>query len=284
VKFIVTVFCYDYRGRMIDSAEPQSSLRRALGLLRLVGAAEAGGIRLKDLAEQAGCSQPTAHRALQDLAAEGFVEQIGKRYRLALDFFVLAARAGHADGLRDLAKPVLLRLSATLTDTIFLLVRNGYDAVCLDRIEGPFPIRSFTGDIGGKVPLGLGQGSLAILAHLPEAEREAVIRFNVPRLLDRGFLDEAALRVELEKAREQGWVNLNTGLIPGMAGLGVPVFDAQGRAVAALSVGTLADRLRPERLPGVVAILKTEAATLGAMLNPFDTALRHPSRSLSSVA
>jgi len=274
----------DYTTRMIDSAEPLSSLRRALGLLRLVGATDASGIRLKDLAEQAGCSQPTAHRALQDLAAEGFVEQVGKRYRLALDFFVLAARAGQAGGLRDLAKPVLLRLSATLTDTIFLLVRNGYDAVCLDRIEGPFPIRSFTGDIGGKVPLGLGQGSLAILAHLPEAEREAVIRFNVPRLLDRGFLDEAALRVALDAARMQGWVNLNTGLIPGMAGLGVPIFDAQGRVVAALSVGTLADRLRPERLPGVVAILKAEAAALGAMLNPFDPALRHPSRSLSAVS
>lgn len=269
--------------RMADSPETLSSLRRALGLLRLVGAADAGGIRLKDLAAAAGCSQPTAHRALQDLAAEGFVEQVGKRYRLALDFFVLAARAGQAGGLRDLARPVLLRLSATLADTIFLLVRNGYDAVCLDRIEGPFPIRSFTGDIGGKVPLGLGQGSLAILAHLPEAEREAVIRFNVPRLLDRGFLDEAALRVELAKAREQGWVNLNTGLIPGMAGLGVPVFDAGGRVVAALSVGTLAERLRPERLPGVVAILRAEAATLSATINPFDAALRHPSRSLSAV-
>lgn len=270
---------------MDDSPQTVSSLRRALGLLRIVAAADPAGIRLKDLTEAAGCSQPTAHRALQDLIAEGFAEQVagGKRYRLALDFFVLAARAGLAGGLRDLARPVMLRLSATLNDTIFLLVRNGYDAVCIDRIEGPFPIRSFTGDIGGKVPLGLGQGSLAILAHLPEQEREAVIRFNVPRLLDRGFLDEAGLRMAIETARSQGWVNLNTGLIPGMAGLGVPVFDAEGRAVAALSIGTTAERLRDERLPNVARMLQTEAATLGAQLNPFDTALRYPSRSLSSA-
>src|ERR1700753_3452986 len=132
-----------------------SSLRRALRLLRVPA-----GLRLKDIAEAAGCSQPTAHRALQDLIAEGFAEQIegGKRYRLALDFYVLGARAGRANGLRDLARPALLRLSATLSDTIFLLVRNGFDAVCLERVEGPFPIRSFTGDIGGKGPLGLGQG------------------------------------------------------------------------------------------------------------------------------
>ena len=262
-----------------------SSLRRALGLLRVLADGDPAGLRLKDIAEAALCSQPTAHRALQDLIAEGFAEQVagGKRYRLALDFYVLAARAGQANGLRDLARPALLRLSATLGDTIFLLVRNGFDAVCLDRVEGPFPIRSFTGDIGGKVPLGLGQGSLAILANLPEQEQEAVIRFNIPRLLDRGFLDEAALRSAIARARTQGWVNTSSGLIPGMAGLGVPVLDAERRAVAALSVGTLAERLSPERLPHVVKILQTEAQALAAKLNPFDAALRYPSRSLSTI-
>ncbi|PZU95235.1 MAG: IclR family transcriptional regulator [Chelatococcus sp.] len=270
---------------MTDPVPALSSLRRAIGLLRILSEAEAAGIRLKDLADAAGCSQPAAHRALQDFIAEGLVEQVagGKRYRLALDFFVLAARAGQADGLRDLARPALLRLSATLSDTIFLLVRNGYDAVCLDRVEGPFPIRSFSGDIGGKIPLGLGQGSLVILAYLPETERESVIRFNMPRLLDRGLLDEAALRIALDRARADGWVDLNSGLIPGMAGVAVPVFDAQGRVVAALSVGTLAERLKDDRLANVVGLLQAEAATLSAKLNPFDPALRYPSRSLSAV-
>jgi len=269
-----------------DRSLPPSSLRRALGLLRILAGSDPAGVRLKDIAEASGCSQPTAHRALQDLIAEGFAEQVagGKRYRLALDFFVLAARAGQAGGLRDIARPALLRLSATLSDTIFLLVRNGFDAVCLDRIEGPFPIRSFTGDIGGKVPMGLGQGSLAILAYLPDDEREAVIRFNMPRLLDRGFLDEAALRTALARTRDQGWVNLNTGLIPGMAGVGVPLFDAQNRVVAALSVGTTAERLSSERLPHVVKMLQAEAEAVAARLNPFDVALRYPSRSLGSIA
>lgn len=262
-----------------------SSLRRALRLLRVIAGGDPGGMRLKDIAEAIGCTHPTAHRMLQDLSAEGFVEQVAgsKRYRLTLDFFVLATQAGQYGGLRELARPVLLRLSATLRDTIFLLVRSGYDAVCLDRVEGPFPIVSFTGDIGGKVPLGVGQGSLAILAHLPESEREAVIHFNMPRLLDRGFIDEAGLRSAIVKAREQGWVNLNSGLIPGMAGLGVPVFDAGGRVVAALSVGTLAERLDDARMPNVVRILQSEARTLGAGINPFDPALRHPSRSLSTI-
>jgi len=241
-------------------------------------------MRLTDIAAISGMSQPTAHRALKALMAEGLVEQVGsgRKYRLALEFFVLAARAGHADGLRSTARPALLRLSSTLGDSVFLLVRSGFDAVCLDRVEGPFPIRTFTGDIGGKVPLGIGQGSLAILSHLPQDEREAVIRFNIPRLLDRGGFDEVGLRMQIESVRRTGFASFNTGLIPGMAGVGVPILDAEGRAVAALSIGTLSDRLEGERLPQVVEVLRKEADGIARHLNPFDPTLRYPARSLGS--
>jgi len=263
-----------------------SGIRRVLAVLKILGRGDGGGMRLTDVAAAIGLNQPSTHRALKALIAEGFVEQVAgsRKYRLALEFFVLAARAGQSDGLRNVARPALLRLSATLGDTVFLLVRNGFDAVCLDRVEGPFPIRSFTGDIGGKVPLGIGQGSLAILANLPDDEREAVIRFNIPRLLDRGFLDEVGLRMQVDHVRQLGWASLNTGLIPGMAGVGVPIIDAEGRAVAALSIGTLAERLREDRLPIVVKLLQKEAQDIARLLNPFDATLRYPARSLSGGA
>ena len=49
----------------------------------------------------------------------------------------------------------------------------------------------------------------------------------------------------------------------------------------ALSVGTIADRLNPERLPTVVALLQREAAQIGPRINPFDPVLRRPSQSLA---
>jgi len=266
------------------SEDTLSGIRRCLGLLKVLGSGNPQGMRLTDIATVSGLSQPSAHRALKALMAEGFVEQVGatRKYRLALDFFVLAAQAGHAGGLRSVARPALLRLSSTLSDSVFLLVRNGFDAVCLDRVEGPFPIRTFTGDIGGKVPLGIGQGSLAILSYLPEDERETIIRFNVPRLLDRGSFDEVGLRMQIQSVRKTGFASLNTGLIPGMAGVGVPIRDAEGRAVAALSIGTLSERLEGDRLPLVVELLKKEADGIGRQLNPFDPTLRYPTRSLGT--
>lgn len=255
-----------------------SSLHRAVEILRALARGTGDGLRVSELCKALGYTQATTHRLLQQLVAEGLVEQPaqGKRYRLGLDFFNLAARAGDAGGLRDHCRPALLRLGAALGDSVFLLVRSGFDAVCLDRWEGPFPIRSFTGDIGGRVPLGVGQGAMAILAHLPAAEADEVMRYNVPRLRSLGALDEVYLRTEAARVRSQGFANTNSGLIAGMAGAAVPVFDGTGRVVAALSVGTLSERLNPERLPVVVALLQREARALAAVINPFDKALRRP--------
>ena len=266
---------------MSDEDSASGSVQRAFALLRALAGTQGRGARVTHLAKQTGLTQATAHRLLQTLVAEGVVEQEAgsKLYRLGLDFFSLAAQAGNAMDLRSICRPSLLRLCASLGDTIFLLVRSGFDAVCLDRTEGPFP-RSFTGDIGGRIALGVGQGSLAILAFLPEAEREEVIRYNLPRVREFGVFDEVYLRTEIHRVRELGYAARNTGLLEGMAGAGVPVLDAHGRAVAALSVGTISSRLSPERLPAVIDLLKREATAIGARVNPFDTTLRRPSQSL----
>ncbi|MCQ4162059.1 IclR family transcriptional regulator [Roseomonas sp. GC11] len=261
----------------MSQTDPNSSLHRALGLLRLLGRQEGAALRLTDIATAAGLPRPTAHRMLRALTAEGFLDYDAqaRRYRLGIELFQIAARAGAPQGLRDLARPALLRLTAALGETLFLLVHNGYDAVCIERSAGPLPIRSFTGDIGGHVPLGLGQGSVAILAFLPPDEQDEIIRHNLQRLTpyDR---DEASLRAEIAQVRREGHAGGAAGVIPGMAGLAVPVLapGPEGRAVAALSVGTVTERLTPERRCAIAAILKREAAQIAARLNPFDPALR----------
>ncbi|MDP3522767.1 MAG: IclR family transcriptional regulator [Hydrogenophaga sp.] len=256
---------------------------RVFALIRALVAVQESGGRVTQLARAVGLTQGTTHRLLQSLVGEGMVEQDerSKLYRLSVNFFALAAQAGNPGDLRSLCRPALLRLCGSLGDSIFLLARSGFDAICLDRSEGPFPIRSFTGDIGGRVALGVGQGALAILAFLPEAEREEVIRFNLSRVREYGVFDEVYLRTEIERVRQQGYAGRNTGLLEGMAGVAVPILDSEGRAVAALSVGTIADRLNADRMPTVVELLKREAAAIGPRINPFDVTLRRPAQSLA---
>ncbi|PUB38068.1 IclR family transcriptional regulator [Pseudomonas sp. GV047] len=268
-----------------NNQSPEAGLTaasRLFAVLRALADTPEGGERVTQLAVRIGLSQPTTHRLLRSLIDEGMVEQDvnTKRYRLSLDLFALAARAQNAGNLRDLVRPALLRLSATLGESLILLARSGFDAICLDRTDGPYPIRTFTGDIGGRVALGVGQGSLAILAFLPDEERDAVISYNMPRLKDFHHYDEVFLRSEIENVRRAGYASRLTGALPGMAAVGVPIFDRSGRVVAAISASTISDRLGPDRLPAVVEILKREAEQVGSRISPFDPVSRNPSQML----
>ena len=255
----------------------RGAVHRSFQVLRAL-ASEKEGVRVTYLAKKLGLTQATTHRLLQSLILEGMVEQDAnnKLYRLSLELFCLGAQAGCMNDLRALVRPVLLRLNARLGDTVLMLVRSGFDAVCIDRVEGEYPIRTFTGDVGGRVALGVGQAGMVILGHLPPAESEEVLNFNLPRIRHFNVYDEVYMRTEMERARQGGCYGKSSGLLEGMAGLAVPVFDRTGLVIGALSVGTHASRLNAERLPIVRDMLLKEAAQLSAQINPFDVTLRRP--------
>jgi len=94
--------------------------------------------------------------------------------------------------------------------------------------------------------------------------------------------DEVSLRSEVELIRESGYAARRTGLLEGMAGVAVPILDREGRAVAALGVGTLIERLSADRLPIVVDLMKREAATVTQQINPFDPTLWNPAAELAN--
>lgn len=265
-----------------DEAHQRGAMHRTFQILRTLAVHQREGMRITHLAKSLAMTPATAHRLLQGLVQEGMVEQDArnKLYRLSLELFCLASQAGAVHDLRSLARPALLRLNASLGDTVLLLVRAGFDAVCLDRVEGQYPIRTFTGDVGGRVALGVGQGAMAILAHLPPAELEEVLRYNLPRIQHYNVYDEVYLRTEVKRARELGHCATSSGLLEGMSGVAVPVFDRNGNVVAALSVGTHTSRLSDERLPIVRDMLAREARQLSAQINPFDPTLRRPMHSM----
>lgn len=268
-----------------DSSAGKSVLERAFAIIRFLAQSPADGLRVTEISRQLGLTQATVHRTLQSLIGQSVVEQDvnSKRYRLSIDFFSMAARAGNPMNLRDVCRPSLIRLCASLGDTVFLLVRNGFDAVCLDRAEGPVPIRSFTGDIGGRVALGIGQGSLTILSYLPEAERDEVIRNNLPRIKDVSQLDEVYIRLEVERIRQLGYAHRTSGLLEGMAGVAVPLRDQTGRAYASLSIGSIASRITPERLPIIVQLLRREVEVIEPKVSPFDPALRRSMQHFAAI-
>src|SRR5918993_5989553 len=130
------------------------SIERALTLIREIAAHNRSGSRLLDLATRTGLQRPTVHRMLQCLTLENMVQQDPEthRYYLGRMVFELGLTAAPRYNLREICHPAMSRIAEATGDTVFLTQRSGLDAVCVDRHEGTFPIKTFTLEIGTRRP------------------------------------------------------------------------------------------------------------------------------------
>ena len=236
------------------------SIERALSLLREIAAHNRSGSRLLDLATRPGLQRPTVHRMLKCLAAENMVQQDPDthRYFLGPMVFELGLTAAPRFNLREICHPALTRLAEVTGDTVFLTQRSGLDAVCLDRHEGTFPIKTFTLEIGMRRPLGVGIGSLAILAELPEEDIRNIVASNAPRLPEYG-LTPGSLLSQIKKAQKLGYAVRETPSLAGVRSIGQALHNRSGVPFAALSVSAISSRMNEKRVAELAALLKNEA-------------------------
>jgi DNA-binding IclR family transcriptional regulator len=221
--------------------------------------------RLSEIAAQAGLNKVTTLRILEVLTREGFVkrEEKTKTYSLGSEVFILAAALRDRDDLRVRARPSLVRLAAMSEDSVLLSVRSGgIESVCVDREVGQFPIRANYLDIGSRRPLGIGAGAMALLAWQSEAEIEAILPLVEQRLPQFPKVTMAWLKSEMARSRERGYAVFLNMLVDRMGAIGVPIFGADGRPVAAISIAALSDRLS-SRMDQLVDMLKREAEAVG---------------------
>jgi DNA-binding IclR family transcriptional regulator len=235
------------------------SIERALLLLREIAAHNRGGSRLLDLATRTGLQRPTVHRMLKCLAAENMVQQDGDshRYYLGSMVFELGLTATPRFNLREMCHPALARIAEATGDTVFLTQRSGLDAVCLDRREGTFPIKTFTLEVGMRRPLGVGTGSLAILSALPEDEIDKVVGANNVRLPEYG-LNGGSLLSQVKRAQKLGFAMREMPGLAGVRSVGQALRNQGGVPFAALSVSTISSRMSEKRATEIATLLKNE--------------------------
>jgi DNA-binding IclR family transcriptional regulator len=261
-------------------ASGSQSVDRALRLLALIGREPKGGLPLGEIVTGSGLNKPTARRLLMALMRAGLVEQEPqtRHYCLGEEAFVLGVLAGRRHGLLELAMDSLRRLSAITLDTSFLSVRREHYAVCLHREEGTYPVRTHALQAGDQHPLGVGAGSLAMLAALPDAEIDAVMAANERILLARypGFPPEV-LAQDVPLARERGFA-LNPGrLVASSWGLGMAFRYPDGRVAGAFSLAAIDSRMQPARQVELAGHLTEEVARMERRLaGMFDAKTASP--------
>jgi DNA-binding IclR family transcriptional regulator len=238
------------------------SVDRALRLLSLVGGSVERGLSLQEAVEASGCNKATARRLLLALVRAGLVDQdeTDRRYRLGKQVYVLGTFAAPRFGLLEMAMESLIRLSRKTGDACFLSMRRHNHALCVHREEGTYPIRSHVLQKGMEHPLGVGAGSLAMLAALDDAEIDRIMAENRDAILrDYPATTLPHILAAVQETRRKGHA-LNPGVFyPSSWAIGVALHHPDGSLAGALSIAAIDSRMQEARQRELAELLREEA-------------------------
>lgn len=222
-----------------------------------------GPVRLSTLADQLGLQKSTTHRVLNDLIELGYVEQNDESglYRPTLRMWELGQTVVADLPIKQVAANSLFQLHATTRETVSLIIRSGDDALYLDKIISPRPVR-FTTRVGSRVPLPIPAGGKAILAF--SADGDDVVRRLGDRRDPQYPIEVDKVLRSLDRTRSSGYAISSAR--PGTRSIAAAVLDRDHNPVGALSVSAPTDRLDRSAQDTVVAELVATATHLSESL------------------
>jgi DNA-binding IclR family transcriptional regulator len=228
------------------------AVARAAALLREIASSGEPTCALADLADRLQLERPTAYRILQRLVVEGLVAQdpATRGYALGPLLYELGLAAQPPLRLHAVASEALRELALQSGDTAFGIVQSGLDSLCIDRHEGDYPVKALMMNPGRRRPMGIGAGSLAMLAAMPAAKSDQVLEANDVRTRAAGGPGAGELMKAVDQTRAAGHALRQPVEAPEILSIAVAACNAYGTPVLALSISALKFRIdnRADRL------------------------------------
>ncbi|MGH7120248.1 MAG: IclR family transcriptional regulator [Acetobacteraceae bacterium] len=243
------------------------ALEKGLDILELL-ANQPGGIGQKALAEAMGRSVPRIFRMLSVLEDRGYVvrDVVTGHYHLTLKLFELGNRHPPLRRVLQAARPVMLELVEQIRQSCHLVVAHG-DRILVVAEERPSLAMTFCIQLGASFPFVPHFVSARVLAACQPPDRRADRAARMAAA--EGLAAARPLLARLERIAARGYDSAPSEVHDGIVDMSFPILDADGIAVAALTVPFL-----PQR--GIAIDRKPLQAALAAAARQISDALGGP--------
>ncbi len=227
-------------------------------------------LTLAEAVAASGWPKPTVHRLLGQLEAGELLarEPDGRRYAVAPRLLRLSESALAGSTQQGVRHAVLRQLVADVGESCNLTALSGAEVVYLDRIESAFPLQ-FNLRPGTRVPIHCSASGKLLLAHLPAAQRNALLDgLPLARYTATTLDSREALEAEFRRIRKDGYSVDAEEFVEGLVCVAVPVPAQHGgipRCAVALQapVARMSLAQAIERLPRLQAAAQALARTWG---------------------
>lgn len=240
------------------------ALDTAISVLMLI--ADQPDLGLSALSRHLKAGKARVYRQLKTLEERGLVvcAEPNRTYRLGPAALMLGAKASRQIDLVAIAKPYLSRLGEQVQETIQLRVLDGDESVCVASWEPARELR-VQAFIGRRRPLYAGS-SKAILAYMPEPERNRILSRKRMRITGNTIVDLDQLKEVLDRIVQQG-VGISHGEVNSdLISVVAPIFKLGGIIVGAINIAAPAGRMKNEQLKLAIRLVKSTAEDLTAAI------------------
>jgi len=249
-----------------------------LELLRVLGERD-GELGLAELCGELKLHKSTVHRLIMVLEQHRLVERNGStgHYRLGVRLFELGSKAMAVIDLREHSRRFLARVLEETQETVHFCLFDQNEILYVEKLEPQRSIR-LASRVGRRVPAYCTSVGKAILAELPEAEVDAILRrARLKRLTKHTITSATALKTELIRIRARGYAIDDEENEEGVRCVGAVVWDHTGRPRAAISVSGPAFRMTKAKVSQVAKVIVRGATSLSRELGYVspDASARH---------
>ena len=222
-----------------------------------------------ELSRRANLPEASGYRLIQTLEQIGAVVRGPRgRYRPGMLLVSLSHNVAIGDLLREASVDILAKLANRFDLTVHLGLLEGGMVTYIAKVCTPTSLSPHT-RLGSQLEAycsGLGK---VLLAALPDDQLEGFIMDGaLVALTPYTITDRTRLRAELQKVRRAGYAVDDREIRADMRCLAVPIHDAEGRTVAAMSATDHAERVTPDRQAQVLDALLAAAHALEHKVYP----------------
>lgn len=252
--------------RSAESNDPPISVvgRVAAVLGALEGADAPLGI--SELAARTGLAKGSVHRLVGQLVDERLLERTPDgRLVLGVRLFEIGSSVPLPRSLSQVARPLMVDLHQATERQVHLATLDGIDVVYIEIVRGKGPRMS--SQVGGRLPAHATGVGKAMLAYSPRAVLAQRVEAGLPAMTPRTLVTPGALARNLQDIRTEGTSYDHEESHVGVSCVAAPVFGADTKIRAALSVSGPTQRMDLQRL-GVA--VRTAAFAISRQLRDAD--------------
>lgn len=247
-----------------------AALARGLEVLRAFTPSE-GLLGNRDIAQRTGLPKPTVSRLTYTLTKLGYLmhdERIGK-YQLAPGALAIGYSTLANMRIRQLARPFMQELAQYASASVALGARDRLNVIYVEHARSPASVLLRL-DLGSRIPIATTAIGRALLAALPQQERDWLMDHIARREGPAWPKVRVAIEQSVEEVQSRGFTVSIGEWHRDVTGVAAPVVPADRSGVFAFNCGAPAFQISRERLendigPRLVNMVRNvEAAISGA--------------------